>query len=280
MVLNEKSSLETYLSEISKYPLLSPEEELDVARKNKNGCKLSRAKLINSNLRYVVSIAKKYQSLSHNFDLLDIIESGNLGLIKAVDRFNPENGNKFTTYAKWWITQVILKDLKTLSKDMYFPLNVLNKIQLCLDYMDYKYSLEEACDLIDLKPDIFRRVENLGWMVSLNAPLTEEEETSFIDVIVDKQANTEYQAICIIEEENLLELLNEILSERDRDIFLRRLKKKVEMVDGKSLHTLQIIGEDYGISRERVRQIESKAIKTIKAAQKKKARDFKTRNWK
>ena len=259
------TALNSYLKDISKYPLLTVEEEKEVATKAAAGDKKARDTLIKSNLRFVVSCAKQYQN--QGLPLIDLINEGNLGLIKAAAMFDVTRGFRFISYAVWWIRQAILYSLSGQSRIIRLPVNqihTINKISKATQEFEKKYertpSYLELEKLTDIQADKIDSIINSNnRIVSVDAPFKSEEEGTLIDVIQNYNSpKTDLNLIKESEDKNIELILNK-LSDREHDILI--------MFFGLGCYqmTLEEIGRKFGITSERVRQIKEKAIRSLKA---------------
>lgn len=257
-------SLEKYLHDIGKEELITPEEEVELAKRIKMGDQEALEKLTKANLRFVVSVAKQYQH--QGLSLPDLINEGNLGLIKAAKKFDETKGFKFISYAVWWIRQCILQALAEQSRIVRLPLNkigALNKINKTFSQLEQQHEREpspdEVAKLLELPEDkIASTLELSGRHLSVDAPFQEGEENSLLDVLQNSDTPTTDST-----------LLNESLSvEIERT--LNTLPEKESRVIrsfygiGRKQMSLEEIGEEIGISRERTRQIKEKAIKHLR----------------
>ncbi len=268
----ESQSLEKYLQEIGKVDLLTPEEEVDLAKRIKQGDQLALEKLTKANLRFVVSVAKQYQN--QGLSLSDLINEGNLGLIKAAQRFDETRGFKFISYAVWWIRQSILQALAEQSRIVRLPLNKvgsLNKINKAFSQLEQEYEREPSSDELAEQLEIAtEEVETtLGVAarhVSVDAPFVEGEDNSLLDVL--ENGNTPKTDTHLDYAESLrreIERSLSTLTERQRDVIKLYFGIGVE-----HSMSLEDIGERFGLTRERVRQIKDKAINKLRAASKSK----------
>ena len=259
------TALNSYLKDISKYPLLTVEEEKEVATKAAAGDKKARDTLIKSNLRFVVSCAKQYQN--QGLPLIDLINEGNLGLIKAATMFDVTRGFRFISYAVWWIRQAILYSLSGQSRIIRLPVNqihTINKISKATQEFEKKYertpSYLELEKLTDIQADKIDSIINSNnRIVSVDAPFKSEEEGTLIDVIQNYNSpKADLNLIKESEDKNIELILNK-LSDREHDILI--------MFFGLGCYqmTLEEIGRKFGITSERVRQIKEKAIRSLKA---------------
>ncbi|MEZ4918419.1 MAG: RNA polymerase sigma factor RpoD/SigA [Saprospiraceae bacterium] len=263
----ESQSLEKYLQEIGKVDLLTPEEEVDLAKRIKQGDQIALEKLTKANLRFVVSVAKQYQN--QGLSLSDLINEGNLGLIKAAQRFDETRGFKFISYAVWWIRQSILQALAEQSRIVRLPLNKvgsLNKINKAFSELEQNFerepSPEELAELLEITTDEVETTLGVAARhVSMDAPFVEGEDNSLLDVL-EKTAmpgtdpHLEYADSLRREIERSLGTL----TDRQCDVIKLYFGIGVEHP-----MSLEDIGEKFGLTRERVRQIKDKAINKLRA---------------
>lgn len=261
----ETASLDKYLQDIGKEELISAEEEVELARKIKSGDQRALDKLCRANLRFVVSVAKQYQN--QGLSLPDLINEGNLGLIKAAQRFDETRGFKFISYAVWWIRQSILQALAEQSRIVRLPLNQvgsLNKIKKETSRLEQKFERTPSADEIaasleipEYKIDAALKISTK--YISMDAPLAEDEETKFIDVFVDEDAP--YTDAGLMKESLAQEIQRSLstLSDKERDVI--NLYYGIGIPHGL---TLEEIGARFDLTRERVRQIKEKAIRRLK----------------
>ncbi len=263
----ENLSLDKYLQEIGKVDLLKPEEEVDLAIKIKKGDKIALEKLTKANLRFVVSVAKQYQN--QGLSLGDLINEGNLGLIKAAKRFDETRGFKFISYAVWWIRQSILQALAEQSRIVRLPLNrvgALNKIGKAYSNLEQEFEREpNATELAtELGMDIAEIADALkvaGRHVSMDAPFVQGEENRLIDVLQNDQQPTPDQTLMMESLKSEIDRALSTLSEREAEV----IKLYFGLNEEHSL-TLEEIGEKFNLTRERVRQIKEKAIRRLRHA--------------
>lgn len=261
----ETASLDKYLHEIGKVDLLSAEDEVDLARKVRNGDNLALEKLIKANLRFVVSVSKQYQN--QGLSLPDLINEGNLGLIKAAKRFDETRGFKFISYAVWWIRQSILQALAEQARIVRLPLNKIgsiNKINKALAELEQKYerepSVDEISSAIEIAPDdIKEAMRSSGRHVSMDAPLTDGEDGDMYEVLLSKDNPTPDSSLLNDSLRKEIERALSSLTEREASII-----RLYFGLNGKHPYTLEEIGEEFNLTRERVRQIKEKAIKRLK----------------
>ncbi len=269
----ESQSIERYLQEIGKVELLTAEEEVDLARRIKQGDEKALEKLVNANLRFVVSVAKQYQN--RNLSLNDLINEGNLGLVKAAQRFDETKGFKFISYAVWWIRQSIIQALAEQSRLVRLPLNKigsLTKIHKEFARLEQEFQREptaaELAIALDLRVEDVKSTLSVGSKhTSLDAPFVEGESSSLLDVIPNGKVGStdrdlDYKESLSIELQRALSTL----TERQRGVIMLFYG-----IDVKHPMTLEDIGEHFGLTRERVRQIKDKAIHKLRTAARSKA---------
>lgn len=259
------TSLNSYLKDISKIPLLSNAEELEVAKKAKSGDKRALDKLIISNLRFVVSCAKQYQG--QGLSLIDLINEGNLGLIEAAKRFDPDRGFKFISYAVWWIRQSILASLSTHSRTIRLPMNqihTITKITKTIQEFELKHERtptdEELENILDMpKSKINAILNSNNKIVSVDVPFQDGEEGTLVDVIENTNSPRADQHLMEESNKKNIEYILDKLTLREHDILM--------MFFGISCNalTLEEIGRKFGITNERVRQIKSKALNNCRS---------------
>ena len=260
----ESEALEKYLQEIGKEELISIEEEVELAARIRNGDQKALERLTKANLRFVVSVAKQYQN--QGLSLPDLINEGNLGLIKAAEKFDETRGFKFISYAVWWIRQAILQAIAEQSRIVRLPLNQVgsvNKINKLLSRFEQENerrpSVEEISERIDLPEDKIDEAINIsGKHVSVDAPFTDSDENSLLDVLVNDDAPSADKQLFV---ESLRLEINKALdglNERERSI--------IEAFFGinQPEMTLEEIGSKFNLTRERVRQIKEKAIRHLR----------------
>ncbi len=261
----ETPSLDKYLHEIGKVELISAEEEVELARRIRSGDEDALEKLVKANLRFVVSVSKQYQN--QGLSLPDLINEGNLGLIKAAQRFDETRGFKFISYAVWWIRQSILQALAEQARIVRLPLNKIgsiNKINKTFAQLEQKHEREpsiiEISQALELAPeDIKEAIRSSGRHVSMDAPLADGEEGTMYDIMLSKDAPSPDKGLLIESLRKEIERALSTLTHREANIV-----KLYFGLNGKHPHTLEEIGEQFNLTRERVRQIKEKAIKRLK----------------
>ncbi len=265
-----------YLKEIGQIPLLSVEEEQELAKRVADGDQAAKNKLTEANLRLVVSIAKKYSG--RGLHILDLIQEGNTGLIRAVDKFDYTKGNKFSTYATWWIRQAITRAIADQARTIRVPVHmveVINKATRCnrklVQELGREPTLEEIADELNMPIEkIIEANRTAADTLSLDTPVGDEEDTTIGSFVEDDNTPGPADATSnTLLAEALGEILN-TLTEREADV----LRLRFGMFDGKT-HTLEEVGQIFGVTRERIRQIENKAIRKLRhPSRAKKIRDF------
>jgi RNA polymerase nonessential primary-like sigma factor len=254
-----------YLNEIGAKPLLTPEEEVATARLVRLGDFAARQKMIEHNLRLVVNIAKYY--LNRGIPLLDLIEEGNLGLIHALEKFDPERGFRFSTYATWWIRQGIERGIMNQARTIRLPVHVVKEINVVLRAMRHLESaerrditVERVSTLIDKPVDEVRRILSLNeHIASLDAPLDVDPNHSMVEVIADDVESGPESLLQSMEVDGLLGGWLAQLTERQRLVIERRYG-----LNGAEVSTLDVIANDLGLTRERVRQIQMEGLDRIR----------------
>ncbi len=265
-----------YLKEIGQIPLLTVEEEQELARRVVDGDENAKKQLTEANLRLVVSIAKKYSG--RGLHILDLIQEGNTGLIRAVDKFDHTKGNKFSTYATWWIRQAITRAIADQARTIRVPVHmveVINKATRCnrklVQELGREPTLEEIADELNLPIEkIIEANRTAADTLSLDTPVGDEEDTTIGSFVEDDNTPGPADATSnALLAEALSEILN-TLTDREADV----LRLRFGMYDGKT-HTLEEVGQIFGVTRERIRQIENKAIRKLRhPSRAKKIKDF------
>lgn len=266
--MNSDNLLTLYLNDVKQYPLLTPEEETELARKAVSGDASAREKLINSHLRFVVTVAKQYENTG--FGLMDLINEGNLGLMTAVEKYDPERGYHFISYAVWWIRQSIMKAINEKSRAIRLPLNRVNELIQIEKAMKEagiaspnSEDWERLAEQTGLEPDLIRQLVGVSrTTVSLDAPVASGksgEESEFGDLIADSTYPTPETSL---EESSLKDEINKVLA-----TLPRKEAEILEMrfgLNGKMEMSLSDISEIYNLTKERIRQIEQKALNTLR----------------
>ncbi len=261
----ETLSLDKYLQEIGKVELITVEEEVDLARRIHKGDLNALSRLVNANLRFVVSVSKQYQN--RGLSLPDMINEGNLGLIKAAQRFDETRGFKFISYAVWWIRQSIIQALTEQTRIVRLPLNRIsniNKINKTLAKLEQKYQRKpttlEISQALELAPsDVMGALKNDEWHISMDAPLAQGEEGNMYDVLFSKDAPSPDK-----------ELLTDSLRKEIDGALNKLTRREADIVrlyfglNDKRVHRLEEIAEVFNLTKERVRQIRKKAINRLK----------------
>ena len=262
----ESASLDKYLQEIGKEELISVEEEVELAQRIRKGDQEALEKLTKANLRFVVSVAKQYQN--QGLSLPDLINEGNLGLIKAAEKFDETRGFKFISYAVWWIRQSILQALAEQSRIVRLPLNQvgsLNKINKAFARFEQEHertpSAEELANELELpKEKVTDTLRVAGRHISVDAPFADGEDNSLLDVLVNTDSPNADRGLINESLATEVERALEILTDRERDII------RYFFGIGCSEMTLEEIGEKFDLTRERVRQIKEKAIRKLRTS--------------
>jgi RNA polymerase primary sigma factor len=260
----ESASLDKYLQEIGKEELITVEEEVELAQRIKKGDQAALEKLTRANLRFVVSVAKQYQN--QGLSLPDLINEGNLGLIKAAEKFDETRGFKFISYAVWWIRQSILQALAEQSRIVRLPLNQvgsLNKINKAYSKFEQEHerkpSPEELADSLELPADkVADTLRVSGRHVSVDAPFVDGEDNSLLDVLINNDSPNADRSLIMESLSREIHRALATLTERESDII------RLFFGIGCQEMTLEEIGERFGLTRERVRQIKEKAIRRLR----------------
>ncbi|MCQ9208324.1 MAG: RNA polymerase sigma factor RpoD/SigA [Omnitrophica bacterium] len=259
-------AIKAYLNEIKKVPLLTAEEELELAQKVKQGDVEARMKMIKANLRLVVSIAKKYSHFG--VPLTDLIEEGNLGLMKAVSMYNPEQRFRFSTYAAYWIRQYITRALANQAKTVRVPVYMVEAIS------KWKRTVERLTQKMGRRPRLqevakemktsMKKIKQISGMItrmtSLETPVGKDGTGQFADLLADESGHSAQDEVAQILREERVDTLLGTMSSREREVLVLRYGLK-----NTTTHTLNEIAQKFGITRERVRQIESAALHKLKA---------------
>jgi len=268
----ESQSLDKYLQEIGKVDLLTPDEEVELAKRIKEGDQIALEKLTKANLRFVVSVAKQYQN--QGLSLGDLINEGNLGLIKAAQRFDETRGFKFISYAVWWIRQSILQALAEQSRIVRLPLNrvgSLNKISKTFSELEQKYerepSPEELAEVLEVTTaEVVDTMKISGRHVSMDAPFVQGEENSLLDVLENDSEEAPDLGLMTGSLRREVQRALSTLTQRESDVITLYFG-----LNGEHAMTLEEIGEKFNLTRERVRQIKEKAIRRLRHTSRSKA---------
>lgn len=254
-----------YLNEIGFSPLLSPEEEVYFARLARKGEASGRKRMIESNLRLVVKIARRY--LNRGLTLLDLIEEGNLGLIRAVEKFDPERGFRFSTYATWWIRQTIERAIMNQTRTIRLPIHVVKELNVYLraarelaQKLDHEPTPEDIAELLD-KPvsDVKKMLALNERVTSIDTPVGASSEKSLLDTLADEQSNDPSDELQDQDLKDSIDRWLDELSEKQREVVARRFGLR-----GHETSTLEDVGREIGLTRERVRQIQVESLRRLR----------------
>jgi RNA polymerase primary sigma factor len=259
------TAIKLYLREIGQVKLLTPQEEIVLAARIKKGDKKAREQMIKANLRLVVKIARDYEGIG--LPLLDLISEGNIGLMKAVERFDPKKGGKLSTYGSWWIKQSIKRALANQSKTIRLPVHLVDKISKMRrvgmklqEELGREPTDEELADEMGMTATRVRQMRMAAIRpASLDAPIGDDESNNFSDVVEDENASTPYEDL---EDKTVIGMLQDMvkhLDKREATILTFRFG-----LDGGSEKTLEEVGEKFGVTRERVRQIQNLALRKLR----------------
>ncbi len=274
--INIEDHVRMYLKEIGKVPLLSSDEEVELAMRMEEGDEEAKSKLAEANLRLVVSIAKRY--VGRGMQLLDLIQEGNLGLMKAVKKFDYKKGYKFSTYATWWIRQAITRAIADQARTIRIPVHMvetINKLlrvsRQLLQELGREPTNEEIAERMDIPVSRVREIMKISQdPISLETPIGEEEDSHLGDFIKDDNITSPADAAAFV---LLKEQLNEVLgtlTDREQDV----LKLRFGLEDGRT-RTLEEVGKEFNVTRERIRQIEAKALRKLRhPSRSRKLKDF------
>ena len=261
----ETASLDKYLQEIGKVELITADEEVELAQRIRQGDRVALEKLTKANLRFVVSVSKQYQN--QGLSLPDLINEGNLGLIKAAQRFDETRGFKFISYAVWWIRQSILQALAEQSRIVRLPLNKIgsiNKINKTFAKLEQEFerepNAEEIAEALDItEAEVKESMKNAGRHVSMDAPLTQDEDNNMYDVLKSAEVVTPETELLYESLKKEIDRAISTLTPREADVV-----RLYFGLNGSHPMTLEEIGEKFDLTRERVRQIKEKAIRRLK----------------
>jgi RNA polymerase primary sigma factor len=259
------TSIRLYLREIGLVKLLTPQEEIQLAARIKKGDKKAREHMIKANLRLVVKIARDYEGIG--LPLLDLISEGNIGLMKAVERFDPAKGGKLSTYGSWWIKQSIKRALANQSKTIRLPVHLVDKISKMRrtamklqEELGHEPTDEELADEMGMTAARVRQMRQAAIRpASLDAPIGDDDSNNFSDVVQDENATSPYENL---EDKTVVNMLQDMVKHLDdREATILRFRYGL---DGGSEKTLEEVGEKFGVTRERVRQIQNLALKKLR----------------
>ncbi len=273
----ESDPTQLYLIEIGASPLLSAEEEVFYARRARQGEEAARNHMVKCNLRLVVKIARRY--LNRGLALLDLVEEGNLGLIRAVEKFDPERGFRFSTYATWWIRQNIERAIMNQTRTIRLPIHIIKELNVYLrkareltQDLDHEPTYEDIAKALDKEPAAVNRVLRLNERtLSVDTPMGDDTDKPLLEALADHQNEGPAE---ILEEKNMRNRLEEclgLLNEKQRSILLRRFGLR-----GFEESTLEEIGMEVGLTRERVRQIQVEALKLLRSIMEERGIEAKT----
>ncbi len=259
------SAIKLYLREIGQVKLLTPQEEIVLAAKIKKGDKKAREQMIKANLRLVVKIARDYEGIG--LPLLDLISEGNIGLMKAVERFDPKKGGKLSTYGSWWIKQSIKRALANQSKTIRLPVHLVDKISKMRrvgmklqEELGREATDEELADELDMTAARVRQMRLAAIRpASLDAPIGDDDSNNFSDVVEDENATSPYGNL---EDKTVTDMLQDMVKHLDtREATILRYRFGL---DGGAEKTLEEVGEKFGVTRERVRQVQNLALRKLR----------------
>ena len=266
----EQGALDKYLADIAKEPMITPDEEVELAQKIKMGDQIALDRLVRANLRFVVSVAKQYQN--QGLSLADLINEGNVGLIKAAQRFDETKGFKFISYAVWWIRQAILQAVAEQSRMVRLPLNqvgFISRVKKTASYLEQMYqrkpTIKEIADELDMPEDKIETALKVNAKeVSMDAPVSTDDDMTFIDTMVpEDNYEADRQVVTESESAEIRRSLS-VLNEKERKVITYYFG-----LDSNKSHTLEEIGNMMDMTRERVRQVKDKALKKLRTRSKK-----------
>ena len=266
----EQGALDKYLADIAKEPMITPDEEVELAQKIKMGDQIALDRLVRANLRFVVSVAKQYQN--QGLGLADLINEGNVGLIKAAQRFDETKGFKFISYAVWWIRQAILQAVAEQSRMVRLPLNqvgFISRVKKTASYLEQLYqrkpTIKEIADELDMPEDKVETALKVNAKeVSMDAPVSSDDDMTFIDTVVPED-NYDADRIVVSESESAaIKRSLSVLNEKERKIIIYYFG-----LDSNKSYSLEEIGNMMDMTRERVRQVKDKALKKLRTRSKK-----------
>jgi len=263
--------IKIYLREIMETPLLTPQEEIELAARIKRGDGEARALMIKANLRLVVKIAHDYANFG--LPLLDLISEGNIGLVKAVERFDPAKGGKLSTYGAWWIKQSIKRAMANQNKTIRLPVHLVDKIakvrrvaMKMSEELGREPTDEEVAEEIGISSAKVSQLKSVSIRpASLDAPISDDDSTEFGEIVGDEDAQTPFE---LLRDKNLRDQVGElleVLDDRERKIIFQRFG-----LDGGNPKTLEVVGKQFGVTRERIRQLQNVALDKLRRALRKK----------
>ena len=267
----EQGALDKYLADIAKEPMISPDEEVELAQRIKQGDQIALDRLVRANLRFVVSVAKQYQN--QGIGLADLINEGNVGLIKAAQRFDETKGFKFISYAVWWIRQAILQAVAEQSRMIRLPLNqvgFLSRVKKTASYLEQLYqrkpTIKEIADELDMPEDKIEAILKINSKeVSMDAPVANDDDLTFIDTMVpEDNYDADKDIVSEMETKEIKRSLS-VLNEKERQIIIYYFG----LDSNNHSYTLEEIGYMMDMTRERVRQVKDKALKKLRVRSKK-----------
>lgn len=266
----EQGALDKYLADIAKEPMITPDEEVELAQKIKMGDQIALDRLVRANLRFVVSVAKQYQN--QGLSLADLINEGNVGLIKAAQRFDETKGFKFISYAVWWIRQAILQAVAEQSRMVRLPLNqvgFISRVKKTASYLEQLYqrkpTIKEIADELDVPEEKIETALKVNAKeVSMDAPVTDDDDLTFIDTVVpEDNYEADRQVVSESESAEIKRSLS-VLNDKEKKIIIYYFG-----LDSNKSYTLEEIGYMMDMTRERVRQVKDKALKKLRTRSKK-----------
>ena len=275
-ILLPDDSVKSFLKDIGKIPLLSAEEEIKLAERMKNGDEAAKNRLIEANLRLVVSIAKKY--VRRGMQFLDLIQEGNMGLIKAVEKFDYTKGFKFSTYATWWVRQAITRALADQARTIRIPVHMvetISRVKKAQSQLLHENGCEptddEVAEFLGMSVEKVREIIRISQdPVSLETPIGEEEDSHLGDFIPDEDAPAPADEACNCMLKQMLGEVLDTLSDREKRVIILRYG----LIDGRQ-RTLEEVGQEFQVTRERIRQIETKALRKLRhPTRSRKLKDF------
>ena len=266
----EQGALDKYLADIAKEPMISPDEEVELAQRIKQGDQIALDRLVRANLRFVVSVAKQYQN--QGLSLADLINEGNVGLIKAAQRFDETKGFKFISYAVWWIRQAILQAVAEQSRMVRLPLNqvgLISRVKKTASYLEQLYqrkpTIKEIADELDMPEDKIEMILKINSKeVSMDAPVSSDDDLTFIDTMVPEDNYEADKSILSETESAEIKRSLSVLNDKEKKIILYYFG-----LDSNHSYTLEEIGYMMDMTRERVRQVKDKALKKLRTRSKK-----------